>query len=204
MESFHQWSDCRGVRAGSTDGQTSADKVQLGFVNSTTNGLNSNPGVAFESFRFMPNSANSWSVYEQYRTNNTTITGGSLGTITLATGHWYKFVVGLTNTSGASGNIAAGCAFFDYGTSGLTPGANLFTFSTAVSHAAPGIGTSTAVRPALRAFEDAGISAWDNFLTYTAPSAPVITLSLVNSVVDSGSAVTFNALADGPGTITYA
>src|ERR1051326_2097198 len=36
------------------NGQTSANKVQLGFLNSTTNGLNGNPGVAFESFRFVP------------------------------------------------------------------------------------------------------------------------------------------------------
>jgi hypothetical protein len=43
-----------------TDGQSSGDKVQLGVMNSTTNGLNSNPGVAFESFRFIPNSATSW------------------------------------------------------------------------------------------------------------------------------------------------
>src|SRR5580658_3049006 len=37
-----------------TDGQSSGDKVQLGVINSTNNGLNSNPGVAFESFRFVP------------------------------------------------------------------------------------------------------------------------------------------------------
>jgi uncharacterized repeat protein (TIGR03806 family) len=187
-----------------TDGQSSGDKVQLGVINSTTNGLNSNRGVAFESFRFIPSSATSWSVYEQYRTNNTTVTGGALGTITVAAGRWYKFVVGVTNTSGASGNLAAGCALFDYGTDGLTPGANLLTFSTAVSHAAANIATNTAVWPALRAFEDAGISAWDNFLAYTANSAPTITLALANAVVASDSAATFNTLADGPGIITYA
>jgi uncharacterized repeat protein (TIGR03806 family) len=186
-----------------TDGLNSEDKVQVGVINSTTNGLNSNPGVAFETFRFMPNSATSWSVYEQYRTNNTTITGNALGTITVATGRWYKFVVGVTNTSGASGNIAAGCALFDYGVNGLTPGANLLTFSTAVSHAAPNLATNTSVWPALRAFEDAGISAWDNFLVFQSNSPPVITLALTNSVVVANSTATFNALADGPGTITY-
>ncbi|HEV7924559.1 MAG TPA: hypothetical protein VGR14_04345, partial [Verrucomicrobiae bacterium] len=39
-----------------TDGQNSGDKVQLGIMNSTTNGLNGNPGVDFESFRFIPTS----------------------------------------------------------------------------------------------------------------------------------------------------
>src|ERR1039458_1163182 len=110
------------------DGQSSADKVQLGFINSATNGLNGNAGVAFETFRFMPASATSWNVYEQYRTNDVTKTGASLGSVAVAAGRWYKFVVGVTNTSGAPGNLAAGCALFDYGTSGLTPGANVITF----------------------------------------------------------------------------
>ncbi|HUD49296.1 MAG TPA: PA14 domain-containing protein [Candidatus Baltobacteraceae bacterium] len=186
------------------DGQTSDDKVQLGVMNSATNGLNSNPGVAFESFRFIPNSATSWNVYEQYRTNNTTVSGDSLGSVTVAPGTWYNFVVGVTNTSGASGNLAAGCALYDYGTSGLTPGANLITFSTAVSRAAQDIATNKAVRAALRAFEDGGISAWDNFLVFRSNSPPVITLAIVNTVVASNSAATFNTLADGPGTISYA
>jgi hypothetical protein len=185
------------------DGQSSADKVQLGLINSTTNGLNGNPGVAFETFRFLPASAASWTLYEQYRTNNVTV-NSALGTVTVAAGRWYKFVVGVTNTSGATGNLAAGCALFDYGTNGLTPGANVITFSTAVSHAAKNLATNTAVRPALRAFEDAGISAWDNFLVFQSNSLPVLTLPLANSVVTSGSAATFNVLADGPGTIAYA
>src|SRR6266849_7677604 len=37
------------------NGMTSGNKVQFGIVNSTTNGLNSNAGVAFESFRLIPN-----------------------------------------------------------------------------------------------------------------------------------------------------
>ena len=185
------------------DGLSSGDKLQLGIINSTTNGLNSNPGAAFESFRFIPASATSWTLHEQYRTNNANV-NNTLGTVTVAAGRWYKFVAGVTNTSGASGNLAAGCALFDYGTNGLTPGADVITFSTAVSHAAQNLATNTAVWPALRAFEDAGISAWDNFLVYQSNSLPVMTLPLANAVVVSGSAATFNALADGPGTITYA
>src|SRR6476646_9710442 len=46
------------------NGQTSANKVQLGFLNSTTNGLNGNPGVAFESFRFVPVTTTNWSMRE--------------------------------------------------------------------------------------------------------------------------------------------
>jgi hypothetical protein len=190
-----------------TDGQSGMnnDKVQLGIINSTTNGLNGNAGVAFQSFRFIPNSAASWSLYEQYRTgNNTTTSAAPLGTITIEVGHWYKFAVGVTNTSGPSGNLAAGCALFDYGTDGLTPGANLLTFSTAVSHAAQDIATNTAVWPALRAFQDAGISAWDNFVVYTSNSGPLFTSPLTNVTVAVGSPVSFTAWADGPGTISYA
>ncbi len=88
--------------------RSSGDKVQLGLINSTTNGINDNPGVAFESFRFIPGSATSWPVYEQYRTGDVLTTGSALGTVTVAAGHWYKFVVGVTNTSGVSGNVAAG------------------------------------------------------------------------------------------------
>ncbi|MGO8699486.1 MAG: chitobiase/beta-hexosaminidase C-terminal domain-containing protein [Limisphaerales bacterium] len=186
-----------------TDGQSSADKVQLGVMNSTTNGLNSNPGAAFESFRFIPNSATSWGVYEQYRTNNTTVTSGELGTVTVTAGHWYKFVVGITNVSGGtSGNLKAGCALYDYGSSGLTPGASLLTAS--ASHAAPNIATNTQVWPAFRAFADAGISAFDNFLVFQSNSPPVFTLDLTNALVSPGGDATFAALADGPGTISYA
>jgi len=187
-----------------TDGQSSADKVQLGVVNSDTNGLNSNPGVAFESFRFVPGSATSWPVYEQYRAGGVSTTGGALGTVTVEVGHWYKFEVGVTNTSGASGNLTAGCALYDYGSNGLIPGSNLITFSTATSHPAQDIATNTAVFPALRAWEDAGISAWDNFLVFQSNSPPVITLALSNTIAVSNSTVTFYTLADGPGPITYA
>jgi len=185
------------------NGQTSGNKVQLGILNQTTNGLNSNPGVAFESFRFVPLSATSWQFYEQFRTNGTTITSASLGSVSVTVGHWYKFVVALTNTSGASGVINAGCALYDYGTDGQTPGANLTTFSTVQSHPAQDIATNT-VWPALRAFQNAGISAWDNFLVLTTNSPPTMTLTLSNEVVAQGSTPTFSVLADGPGTITYA
>jgi uncharacterized repeat protein (TIGR03806 family) len=186
-----------------TDGQTSGDKIQFGVVNSTTNGLNNNAGVAFESFRFIPNSATSWGLYEQFRTNNNLVTGGLIGSVTVSAGEWYKFVVGITNTSASGGIISAGCALYDYGTDGLTPGANLITFSSAVSHAAGSIVTSAALWPAFRAFEDAGISAADDFLVYTPASLPVITFPLTNSKVTEGAAVALTALADGPGLITY-
>jgi uncharacterized repeat protein (TIGR03806 family) len=185
-----------------TDGLTSGDKTQLGFINSTTNGLNSNAGVAFESYRFIPNSATSWSLFEQSRAGNVTFNPGALGTITVQANHWYKFVVGVTNTSGPSGNLAAGAALYDYGADGLTPGANLITFSTATNHAAQDIATNVAW-PALRAFEDAGVGAWDNFLVYTARSLPVFTSSLGKTSALVNSSVTFTVIADGPGAISY-
>jgi hypothetical protein len=187
-----------------TDGQNSGDKTQLGVTDVSDNGLNSNAGIDFESFRFIPDSPTDWPLFEQYCVNGASTSSAELGAVTVQVGHWYKFVVAVTNTSGSSGNISAGCALYDYGTDGLTPGANIITFSTATTHAGLAVAQSTTVWPALRAFEDGGISAWDNFLVYTSNSPPVITLTLTNSVFGSGSPATFTALADGPGPITYA
>ena len=184
-------------------GGNDADKIQLGVLNVNDNGLNSNAGVAFESFRFIPASTTSWSLYEQYRSEGVTTTGAALGNVTVIAGHWYKFVVGLTNVSGASGNLVAGCGLYDYGTNGLTPGTNLVTFTTSESHSALDIATNTTVWPALRVTADAAVNAWDNFLVFQTNSPPVLTLKLTNSVVALGEATTFNVLADGPGTITY-
>ena len=184
-------------------GGGNGDKIQLGVINSTTNGLNSNAGVAFESFRFVPASATAWPVYEQYRAGNVTTTSASLGTATVTAGHWYKFLVALTNLSSAKANLGAACALYDYGTNGLTPGANLITFSTAESHAGLDIATNTAVWPALRITADAAVNAWDDFLVYQSNSPPVITLKITNAVVVAGATAAFYALADGPGAVTY-
>ncbi|MGC9943218.1 MAG: chitobiase/beta-hexosaminidase C-terminal domain-containing protein [Verrucomicrobiota bacterium] len=184
-------------------GGDAGDKIQLGVINSTTNGLNSNPGVAFESFRFIPASTTSWSAYEQYRAQGVSTTSVALGNVSVIAGHWYKFVVATTNTSGASGNLVASCALYDYGTNGLTPGTNLVNFSTLESHVASDIATNTAVWPALRITDNAAVSAWDNFLVFQTNSPPVMTLKLTNSVVALGSATTFSVLADGPGAISY-
>ena len=186
------------------DGEASGDKLQLGFINTDTNGLDNNSGVAYESFSFAPTSATKWPVHEQYRTNNTTINRTTAGAVTVAIGHWYKFIVAVTNTSGASGNISAGCALVDYGPSGLSPGSNLITFSTAASQAAQNFATNTAVWPALYAVQDAGVGAWDNFLVYTARSLPIFTYPLTNLIALINSTATFTALADGPGAISYA
>jgi hypothetical protein len=185
------------------NGQTSGNKVQLGILNANNNGLNSNPGIAFESYRFVPQSATSWSLREQYRTTNTT-TETTLGNVTVAAGHWYKFVVGVTNTSGGSGNFNAGCALYDFGTDGLTPGPNIVTVSTLESHTGQDIASAAAVWPGLRAFQNAGINAWDNFLVFTPASAPVITMPLTNTTVLLGATADFNVLAEGPGAISYA
>ena len=184
-------------------GGNSADKIQLGIINSTNNGLNANAGVAFESFRLIPASTSSWNVFEQNRTGNSNVTSAALGAVSITAGHWYKFVVSLTNTSGAGGNLGASCCLFDYGTNGLIPGANLVTFSTATNHAAQDVATNASVWPALRITANAAANAWDNFLVFQSNSTPVFTLSLVNSNLVLGSPATFNALADGPGTIAY-
>ena len=185
------------------DGQTSGDKIQMGVLNTNWNGLNSNAGIAFESYRFVPQSATSWQVFEQYRSGGTSTTSANLGSAAVTTGHWYKFVVSMTNTSGASGNYSTGCALYDYGANGLLPGTNLITFSTSASHTAQNIATNTAVWPAFRAFQDAGISAWDSFLVYTSNSVPVMTLPLSNVSVAANNSASLSVLADGPGTISY-
>ncbi len=185
------------------NGQTSGNKVQFGLLNSDTNGFNNNAGVAFESFRFVPASATSWSLREQYRTADTNVTETTLGTVTVAAGRWYKFVIGLTNTSGVTGNLSAACDVYDYGTDGLTPGTSIVTFSTLVSRTGQDIARTAAAFPAFRAFQDAGIDAWDNFLVYTPQSLPVFTLGLTNTTVIIGQTASFSVLADGPGTISY-
>ncbi|HZR17224.1 MAG TPA: chitobiase/beta-hexosaminidase C-terminal domain-containing protein [Verrucomicrobiae bacterium] len=185
------------------NGQSSGNKVQLGILNENNNALNNNAGVAFESFRFIPTSATDWSVREQYRSNNT-LTENVLGDAVPIPGHWYKFVVSLTNTAGASGSYTAGCAIYDYGTNGLTPGTNIATFPTGRNNSGQTDVTIPAVWPALRAFQNGGIDAWDNFLVYTPSSAPIITLGLTNTTVAAGTSATFLTLVDGPGTISLA
>jgi len=185
------------------NGQTSGNKVQLGILNSNTNGLNSNAGVAFESFRFIPTSATTLSLREQLRSGGAS-TENTLGTINTVVGNWYKFVVTLTNTSSASGGYNAACAIYNYGTDGLTPGTNIVTFPSLMSHTGLTDVTVPAMWPALRAFQSGGINAWDNFLVYTPASPPVITLSLTNTSVVKGQTASFATLADGPGAISFA
>jgi uncharacterized repeat protein (TIGR03806 family) len=183
------------------NGMAGTDKVQLGVQNVTPNGLNGNLGVQFESFRFIPNGA-LWSLREQYRTGGGN-TETTLGNLSYIVGHWYKFQVNLTNVSGASGNYNAACALYDYGTNGLTPGTNIVTFSTLRNNTGQDIATNTAVYAALRAFQDGGIDAWDDFLVYTPSSKPVITLPLTNVITSAGKTATFAILADGPGSLSY-
>jgi predicted alpha-1,2-mannosidase len=184
--------------------QTSGNKVQLGLLNNTTNGFNSNTGVAFASFRFIPTNASVWSVREQYRSGNAN-TETTLGSVTVVAGRWYKFVVSFTNTSGASGAYNGGCALYDYGADGLSPGANLITFSTVQIHTnGQDIAKLAAVWPGLRAYQNAGIDAWDNFLVYPPGSRPIFTLSLTNTSAVIGNAASFKVLAEGPGTISCA
>ena len=184
------------------NGMVSGDKVQLGFMNCNTNGLNNNGSVAFESYRLIPVSGVGWTLHEQYRSLGSLI-DTTLGTVSAVPGRWYKFVVSVANSAGTAGSYNAGCAIWDYGTDGLTPGTNVVTFATATNHTGQTDITVAALYPALRAFQDAGIDAWDNFLAYTAGSKPVFTLPLSNVVATAGQTVTSYVLADGAGTISY-
>ena len=182
------------------NGQTSGNKIQLGLINSSDNGLNNNAGIAFESFRLIPSSPTSFTLREQYRSGGALVEN-QLGTLNTTAGEWYKFVVTLTNVS--SGAYNAACAIYDYGADGVTPGPNIVGFSTQVSHTAQTDITAGAMWAAFRAFQDAGIDAWDDFLVFTPSSPPVITLALDDTNAPVGQSTTFRVVADGPGTISY-
>ena len=184
------------------NGQTSGNKVQLGILNSNNNGLNNNAGVAFETFRFIPQTATSWSLREQLRSGGA-LSETTLGTVIITVGNWYRFVVTLTNVAGPAGNYNASCAMYDYGTDGESPGANIVTFPTTMTHTGLTDITSPTMWVALRAFQNAGIDAWDDFLVDQPSSLPVFTLSLTNTSTPAGKSASFLALADGPGPIGY-
>jgi hypothetical protein len=184
------------------NGQTSGNKVQLGVLNSSANGLNNNSGVAFETFRFIPQTATNWSLREQFRSGGA-LTETPLGIVTITVGHWYRFVVTLTNVSGSTGDYSASCAIYDYGADGRSPGPNIVTFPTLTSHTGQTDITVPSMWAALRAFQSAGIDAWDNFLVYQPASPPVISLPLTNTSIAVGTTARFLTQADGPGAITY-
>ncbi len=183
------------------DNGTTGGRIQFGILNTNNNGLNGNAGVAFESYRFVPSSATAWSLHQQFKSASSNAVDTTIGTVNVTSGHWYKFVINLTNTSGGTYNSA--CDLVDYGTDGQTPGASVVTFSTLQTHATvQGIASSATVWPGLRV-TSGNIGAWDNFLVFTPASKPVITLPLTNVTVASGTPASFKVLADGPGTISY-
>lgn len=185
------------------NGSVSGNRLQFGLLNSHANGLNSNPGAAFATYRFVPASATTWNLFEQTRSGDVTTTSASLGTVNVVSGRWYKFVIGFTNTSGITGDYSSSCALLDYGTTGTSPGANLINFATASAHSAQDIATNSAVWPALRGFANDGVGAWDNFTVFTTNQPPIITLPLANTSVTNASPATFAIVADGPGTLGY-
>lgn len=178
-------------------------RMQFGILNTNYNGLNNNAGLAFETYRLFPTSGSVWAVREQYRSASLLVET-NINSVTVIPGHWYKFVVGFTNTAGALGNYSAGCALYDFGPDGLTPGTNLITFATSQSHVGQTDITIPNVWASLRTAASAAIDSWDNFVVYTTNSKPVITLPLANTTLTTGSSATFNTYADGPGPISYA
>jgi len=87
---------------------------------------------------------------------------------------------------GTAGNYSAGCSMYDYGADGLSPGASIVTFSTLTTTVAKRILRSPAVWAGLRAFQDGGIDAWDDFLVFTPASKPVFTLRWPTSPLPQG------------------
>jgi hypothetical protein len=163
---FNPWNDSTGVNAGN-----------YSFSENTSAGVNGSGGV----------SATSWSAREQYKTATGSALETILGTNRIVAGRWYKFVVGLTNTGGTTGNYTAGCALYDYGADGLTPGTNVISFSTVRSNTGQTTITVPSLWPAFRAYQNGGVDAWDNFLVYVASSTPVFTLALTNMSLATGN-----------------
>ena len=184
------------------NGQTSGNKIQLGVLNTANNGLNNNAGVAFDSFRLIPSTATSYSLREQSRTNGA-LAEVTLGTVSSVVGNWYKFIITLTNTGGTTGSYNSACSIYDFGADGQSPGTNIVTFATLANHTGQTDITVGALWPALRAFQNGGIDAWDNFLVYTPASPPVITLPLTNTSVAQGQPAKFLVLGEGPAPISY-
>src|SRR5206468_3491944 len=113
---------------------------------------------------------------------------GGLGDVTVDWRGSYDVKVSLMNVSGISGDYNASCAIYDFGTDGQTPGPNVVTFATLQNHIGNDIAMLPAVWVGLRAYQNAGIDAWDNFAVYTANSAPVFTVLLTNTTIAAGNA----------------
>jgi Immunoglobulin domain len=155
---------------------STADKIQLGLVNSSTAGFATaaaGDGWNFGSFRLLPQSttAPTYQLAYQTATNGTTSSANAGSVVTLTVGHWYQFNTYFTNTGpGTSYNIA--CSLIDYGTNGATQGTNVFTFSTveSITGTQAALSSDNAVCPCFRVADDTGASVLDNF-TVTSSNA---------------------------------
>ncbi|HEY3762861.1 MAG TPA: hypothetical protein VGN23_14040 [Verrucomicrobiae bacterium] len=200
------------------------NKIQLGIVNSATAGFAdaaSGDGWVFGSFRLTPQStaAPTYQLVCQTATNGVTANVNVGSVVTLMVGHWYQFNTYFTNTGpGASYNTAS--SLIDYGTSGTTQGANLFTFNTlqTITGTSAAISSDNAVYPALRVAADTGAAVLDNFNVSNTGSAytnaPLINTQPANQSAVIGGSATFtigasyatgyqwftNAVADPAGT----
>jgi hypothetical protein len=184
------------------------NKIQLGLVNNTTAGFAdaaAGDGWTFGSFRLMPQSTTAPTYQLGYQTaTNGTTSSANVGTvITLTVGHWYQFNTYFTNTGpGTSYNIAS--SLIDYGTTGATPGSNLFTFSTleSITGTQAALSSDSTVYPSFRVADDTGASVLDDFAVNISSSAglpAVILMPEGNGALQFGTPM----LVNGQLTLTW-
>ncbi len=182
-----------------------ANKIQLGFVNSTTAGYAlaaAGDGWVFGSFRLQPQSttAPTYQLVCQTATNGTTANVNVGSVITLTIGHWYQFNTYFTNTGpGTSYNLAS--SLIDFGTTGEVEGTNVFAFSTlqTITSTQAALSSDSSVYPCFRVAENTGAAVLDNFSVNGAGSAytnaPIITAQPANQFATIGGTATFTVAA---------
>ncbi len=136
--------------------------LHLGFVNSSTSGLNGNAGLAFMGFRLNPTAVGSTVFAPQWQTktaSGSTVNTSGGGNLTLAVGDWYEVSVTFANLGG--GSIEGSGFVEDFGANGLTPGASSTISPTTLTSA--DIASDSSVWAAFRTFQADGDGGLDNF-----------------------------------------
>ena len=154
--------------------------LQLGFVNASTNGLNSNDGTAFTSLRLLSTSASGNIYASQYQTKvaagTSSVTSANLAAnIALTVGDWYELSGSFINLGG--GQILAKGFLEDFGASGVFPPSVVYTFPTTVLTSVD-IASDPSVYAGLRGFNSDGLHMVDNFSAVMVVPEPG-TISLV-------------------------
>lgn len=161
---------------------TSTPFLMLGILGDSTERLDAGTTTnSYASIRIMPSTtATAADVFLQTEVkvsggSRIRTTPGQVGT--LAAGHWYKVTATLEYSSASDLLISA--VLDDWGTSGMTFSANVFTFGpTLVSlSGADQVNGDTEVWAGFRGFAEGGSDLYDNFRAVPEPSSLLLILS---------------------------